>query len=114
MFLLIVYLECGDWSSISGMLSRMRGLELNVGDFELNVGDFDKKREIFRGDRGMPRRLGGERSAPVSRSRDSFRKSRKVALAVPMRVRGDPRNRRRAITLVWRCRARLAGAFELE
>ena len=57
MFLLIVYLECGDWSSISGMLSRMRGLELNVGDFELNVGDFDKKREIFRGDRGMPRDL---------------------------------------------------------
>ena len=33
----------------------MRGLELNVGDFELNVGDFDKKREIFSGDRGMPR-----------------------------------------------------------
>ena len=41
--------------SISGMLSRMRGLELNFGDFELNFGDFDKKREIFRGDRGMPR-----------------------------------------------------------
>ena len=33
----------------------MRGLELNSGDFELNSGDFDKKREIFRGDRGMPR-----------------------------------------------------------
>ena len=41
--------------SNSGMLSQMRGLELNFGDFELNFGDLNKKREIFRGDHGMPR-----------------------------------------------------------
>ena len=42
--------------SNAGMLSQMRGLELNFGDFELNFGDLNKKREIFRGDRRMPRR----------------------------------------------------------
>ena len=47
-FLLIVI-------SNAGMLSQIRGLELNFGDFELNFGDLNKKREIFRGDRGMPR-----------------------------------------------------------
>ena len=31
-----------------------------------------------------------------------------------MRDRADPRNRRSSITLLWQCRARLAGAFELE
>ena len=31
-----------------------------------------------------------------------------------MRVRADPRNRRSSITLVWRCRAPKARAFELE
>ena len=41
--------------SNAGMLSQMRGLELNVGDFELSFGDLNKKRELFRGDRRMPR-----------------------------------------------------------
>ena len=50
--------------SNAGMLSQMRGLELNFGDFELNFGDFDKKREIFRGGRWMPRTLFERRTAP--------------------------------------------------
>ena len=38
---LCVSLDC---ISNAGMLSQMRGLELNCGDFELNCGDLNKKR----------------------------------------------------------------------
>ena len=64
----------------------------------------------------LPRRsrLWGVAAQPCCAVREIiFENCEKLHLPT-MRRRGDPRNGRSAITLVWQCRARLAGAFELE
>ena len=72
--------------SNSGMLSQMRGLELNFGDFELNFGDLNKKREIFRGDRGMPRKTLPKTENKIKNARG--RSPRPAAGRAPAGTRG--------------------------